>query len=203
MKAMNKRLESHSSHLAPPQSKWVFLPRLGGCESLSAALSQGGAVVGTAAASRLSVQAPIQGPAAVGRIVRSMVSQQEAALLNSFYEALNTADVEAALDLCNQEVEVYMPPDVVSAVPPRGRRDVGEYLRGWFDSWHSYEPQPEDFIAAGGHVVAFVHLRARGKGSRFLIEEQIADVFEVDDGKISKLRLYVQRETALEQVRTG
>jgi ketosteroid isomerase-like protein len=131
-----------------------------------------------------------------------MVSQHDAALLNSFYEALNTADVDAALDLCDQEVEVYMPPDVVAAVPPRGHHDVGEYLRGWFDSWHSYEPRPEDFIAAGDQVVAFVHLRARGKGSRFLIEEQVADVFEMDGGKISKLRLYVQRETALEQARS-
>jgi ketosteroid isomerase-like protein len=132
-----------------------------------------------------------------------MVSKHDAALLNSFYEALNTADVDAALDLCDQEVEVYMPPDVVAAVAPRGHRDVGEYLRGWFDSWHVYEPRPEDFIDAGDQVVAFVHLRARGKGSRFEIEEQVADVFEVDGGKISKLRLYVQRETALQQANAG
>jgi hypothetical protein len=45
MNAFGHALESCSSHLAPPQSKWVFLPRLGGCESLSAALSQSGAVV--------------------------------------------------------------------------------------------------------------------------------------------------------------
>ena len=42
-----------------------------------------------------------------------------------------------------------------------------------------------------------MHLRARGMGSRFEIEEEIADVFEVDGGKISKLRLYVHRDTAL------
>ena len=46
-----------------------------------------------------------------------------------------------------------------------------------------------------------MHLRARGKGSRFEIDEEIADVFEVDDGKISKLRLYVQRDVALAQAR--
>ena len=41
MKARARALDSVSSHLAPPQSKWVFLPRLGGCESLSAALFSG------------------------------------------------------------------------------------------------------------------------------------------------------------------
>jgi ketosteroid isomerase-like protein len=132
-----------------------------------------------------------------------MVSEHDAALLNSFYEALNRADVDAALDLCDHEVEVYLPPDVVAAVAPRGHRDVGAYLHGWFDSWHVYRPEPEDFIEAGGQVVALVHLRARGKGSRFEIEEQIADVFEVDGGKISKLRLYVQRDTALRQAHAG
>jgi ketosteroid isomerase-like protein len=132
-----------------------------------------------------------------------MVSEHDTALLRSFYEALNVGDVDAVLDLCAREVEVYVPPDVVAAVAPRGHRDVGEYLRGWFDSWHVYRPEPEDFVSAGEQVVALVNLRARGKGSRFEIEEQIADVFEVAGGKIRKLRLYVHRDTALEQVRTG
>ena len=133
-----------------------------------------------------------------------MVSQHDVALLTSFYEALNGADVDAALELCDSEVEVYMSPDVVAAVAPHGHRDVGEYLRGWFDSWHLYRPEPEDFISAGGQVVALVNLRARGKGSRFEIEEQSADVFEFNDGgKISKMRLYVNRDTALQQANSG
>jgi len=132
-----------------------------------------------------------------------MVSQHDVSLLNRFYDALNVADVEAALDLCDSEVEVYMPSNVVAAVAPRGHRDVGEYLRGWFDSWHVYNPEPEEFVAAGDQVVALVNLRARGKGSRFEIEEQMADVFEFDGGKISKLRLYVHRDTALQQPKTG
>lgn len=132
-----------------------------------------------------------------------MVSEPDSALLNDFYEALNLGDVDAALELCAGDVEVYMSPDVVAAVPPRGHRDVGEYLRGWFDSWHVYRPDPEEFVAAGRQVVVLVNLRARGKGSRFEIEEQIADVFEVEGGKISKLRLYVPRDTALEQAKAG
>jgi ketosteroid isomerase-like protein len=131
-----------------------------------------------------------------------VVSQHDVALLNSFYEALNVPDVDAALKLCDSDVEVYMPPNVVAAVAPRGHRDVGKYLRGWFDSWHEYRPEPEGFVAAGEQVVALVNLRARGKGSRFEIQEQVADVFEFDSGKISKLRMYVQRDTALEQPRT-
>jgi ketosteroid isomerase-like protein len=132
-----------------------------------------------------------------------MVSQDDVAVLNSFYEALNAADVDAALEHCGKRVEVYMAPNVVAATAPRGHREVGEYLRGWFDSWQVYQPEPEDFVSSGDQVVALVHLRARGKGSRFDIEEEIADVYEFEGGKISKLRLYVQREAALEQANAG
>jgi ketosteroid isomerase-like protein len=126
-----------------------------------------------------------------------MVSEHDAALLTRFYEALNGGDFDAVMGLCDQEVEVYVSPEVVRTVPPRGHRDVKAWLCGWFDSWHDYQPEPEDFVEAGDQVVALVHLRARGKGSRFEIDEEIADVFEVDEGKISKLRLYVERDVAL------
>lgn len=128
-----------------------------------------------------------------------MVSEHDAELLRRFYEALNDEDFEAAMDLCNREVEVYQPPDVVGAMAPRGHRDVTEYLREFLGSWHMYRPEPKDFVESGGHLVALVSLRARGLGSRFEINEEIADVFEVYHGKISKLRLYVHRDTALAQ----
>ena len=128
-----------------------------------------------------------------------MVSKHDEHLLLRFYEALNGGHFDAAMDLCNKEVEVYQPPEVVAAMPPRGHRDVSRYLRQFFASWHMYEPEPESFVESGDKVVALVHLRARGLGSRFDIDEEIADVFEVDHGKISKLRLYVHRDMALPQ----
>ena len=126
-----------------------------------------------------------------------MVSQHDAELLRRFYDAINKDDVDAAIDLCDHQVEVYLPPNIVAAVPPRGHRDVSTYLRQFMNSWHEYRPQPEGFVEAGDEVVALVHLRARGKGSRFVIEEEMADVFKVDDGKICRLRLYVHRDQAL------
>src|SRR5215208_2962356 len=103
-----------------------------------------------------------------------MVSEHDTEVLKRFYEAINEEDVDAAMNLCDRTVEVYMPPNVVSAVAPRGHRDVSEYLREFMGSWHMYRPEPEDFVSSGDEVVALVHLRARGKGSRFEIEEDVA-----------------------------
>jgi ketosteroid isomerase-like protein len=126
-----------------------------------------------------------------------VASVQNREVLHSFYDALNRDDVDAAVELCDDQVEVYLSPEVVAAVAPRGRRDVAGYLRGWIESWHDYSPQPEQFFEAGDQVVVMVQLRARGKGSRFEIEEPMADVYTLENGKIARLRFYVDRDTAL------
>jgi ketosteroid isomerase-like protein len=87
-------------------------------------------------------------------------------LLNDFYDALNSDDIESAVGLCDPNVEVWLNPDVVAALPPRGHKEVADYLRGWFDSWDQYIARPDAFKQQGDQVVVMVQLRARGKGSR-------------------------------------
>jgi ketosteroid isomerase-like protein len=125
------------------------------------------------------------------------MDQAHVDLLKEFYDALRHDDVDRAVQLCDPDVRVWLNPDVVAALPPRGHKEVANYLRGWFDSWQRYVPRPQEFIEAGDQVVVMVKLSAQGKGSRFEIEEEMADVFTLDDGNIVQLRLYVDRGVAL------
>jgi uncharacterized protein len=131
------------------------------------------------------------------------MDQAHVDLLRAFYDALNRDDVDSAVELCDPDVRVWLNPDVVGALSPRGHKEVANYLRGWFESWDMYVPRPQEFIDAGDQVVVMVELRARGKGSRFEIEEEMADVFTLDDGNIVQLRLYVDRNVALESAGMG
>jgi uncharacterized protein len=131
------------------------------------------------------------------------MDQAHVDLLREFYDALNRDDVDSAVQLCDPDVRVWLNPEVVAALPPRGYKEVGRYLHGWFDSWDAYVPRPQEFIEAGDRVVVMVKLRARGKGSRFEIEEEMADVFTLDDGNIVELRLYVDRGVALDSAGIG
>jgi ketosteroid isomerase-like protein len=131
------------------------------------------------------------------------MERQRVDLLRDFYDALNRDDVESAVDLCDPDVRVYLNPDVVAALPPKGQKEVADYLRGWFETWDKYSPRPEEFIEAGDRVVVLVQLNARGKNSRFEIEEEIADVFTLDEGRIVELRLYVDRGAALGEAGIG
>src|SRR6476469_5103722 len=118
--------------------------------------------------------------------------------IREFYEALHRDEVDSAVGLCDPDVSIWLNPDVVAALPPRGYKEVADYLRNWLDSWDAYVPRPQEFIDAGDQVVVMVKLRARGKGSRFEIEEEMADVFTLDDGNIVQLRMYVDRDVALD-----
>jgi ketosteroid isomerase-like protein len=124
-----------------------------------------------------------------------------AELIERFYEAFARRDVDAVLDLCAEDVEIYKDPDVVemvSALTPRGHERVATYLRGWLESWDMYKPTLAALRDADGdEVVALVDVHARGRGSQFDIEEEIADVFTLAGDRIARLRLHVTREVAL------
>jgi ketosteroid isomerase-like protein len=137
--------------------------------------------------------------------VSTDASKETTELLRQFYECFNQRDLDALLELCAPEVEVYKDPDVVemvAAFTPRGQERVAQYLRGWLDSWDAYQARPEQILEGGEEVAVLIHLRARGKGSQFEIEEDMADVFTVRDGKIVRLRLYIQRKDALQAIET-
>lgn len=128
---------------------------------------------------------------------------ERASLIDRFYEALTRHDVSAVLDVCHDDVEVYKAPGVVemvSALTPRGRERVARWLEGWLASWDLYEPTVERLSDAGDQVVALVKVRSRGRGSQFDLDEEMADVFTLREGKISHLRLYVSRDEALREL---
>ena len=78
----------------------------------------------------------------------------------------------------------------------RGRAGVMRWVESTREVWDEWRFERERFLEAGDQVVVLVHLSARGKGSRFEIEEATADVFRLADGGIVQLRLYVDRKVA-------
>jgi len=135
------------------------------------------------------------------------MDKQRSDVIDRFYEAFAQRDVDGMLALCDPEVEVYKDPDVVemvSALTPRGQERVSQYLQGWLDSWDMYRPTVAQLRDAGDDdVVALVDVHARGRGSQFDIEEEIADVFTFRGDAIVRLRLHVTRDVALRDAGLG
>jgi uncharacterized protein len=119
-------------------------------------------------------------------------------LLTEFYDALRHDDVDRAVQLCDPDVRVWLNPDVVAALPPRGHKEVANYLRGWFESWERYVPRPQEFIDAGDQVVAVVRQVGRGRLSGVEVEQRFAQLWTLRDRKIVRMEMYPNREAALE-----
>jgi ketosteroid isomerase-like protein len=132
--------------------------------------------------------------------------ERDVEILRTFYGTLNRGDLDAALALCDPDVDLYSPRGVVADGTHRSNERVTTYLSRWLENWDQYESDPEQFIEAGDEVVVFTHLcggliyEADRKRSRVEIEERVADVFSLQDGRITQLRFYVERDKALEAV---
>ena len=118
-------------------------------------------------------------------------------LLRRGFAAFNRGDLDAAFEHVTPDAvwdfsEREMNPAVLHG-PDAYRRDY-EAAR---EVWEELRLEPEEFFDAGDRIVVFVRQRGRGRGSGMEVEELLASVFTIADGKVTSMRLYRDRERAL------
>ncbi len=82
----------------------------------------------------------------------------------------------------------------------RGHEGVREFFRNWMGSWEDYQVEIQELIDAGDRVVAVVCERGRGQGSGIRVENRVALVWTLRDGKAIRIKRFSQRAEALEAV---
>jgi ketosteroid isomerase-like protein len=90
----------------------------------------------------------------------------------------------------------YRPVEEVDAI--RGHEALIEWTERWLEAWSSYSDQVEEIIDGGEIVVAAVTISGRGRTSDVEIGQRFFHVFEMRDGRILRLREYLDRDSALE-----
>ena len=78
-----------------------------------------------------------------------------------------------------------------------GLRDV---WREWLAPGPTYRMEPEDVIDLGDTVLLLAHVFGRLGGSQAEVENTVASVWTVRDGKIARVEFYVDRTEALKAV---
>jgi ketosteroid isomerase-like protein len=104
----------------------------------------------------------------------------------------------------------YAPDGVVEFVdgfPISGRYEGIAGYRRWFaDSYAPYEDierRLDSITVEGDRVVALVTITGRPKDDDLELEVQLGNTYELVDGRIKHLRIYVGHERALEAARNG
>jgi ketosteroid isomerase-like protein len=129
------------------------------------------------------------------------------------------ADVEVVLrafsefevgrtDIDEYYARFWHPDAVIEAVdgfPVPGRYQGLDGYRQWFDdSYAPYEDvkrRIDSITAVGDCVVALLTITGHPKGDDTELEVQTGSAYEVDDGRIRRLLVYVGHDRALEAVR--
>ncbi len=80
----------------------------------------------------------------------------------------------------------------------RGHVEVVEAFRDYYNTWERLELRPEEIIDTGDELIVFVHEVARGRESGMVVETDTAAISTLHEGRVIKVRNYLDRSDALE-----
>lgn len=117
------------------------------------------------------------------------------------FEAFNSGDMGRILAFAHPDFEAVVPPEL-SAEPDsyHGHDGIRRYFQTFQDAMDEIRFQPERFWDSGESVVAVVRITAKGRQTAIPVEQRIAQVWTVRDGKAIRVQTYASLAQALEAV---
>ncbi len=133
------------------------------------------------------------------------MSRENVEVVRRLHDADARRDSEALLLLYDEDVELdysRIPhAEVIGRGLYRGHEGLRSWYRDWFEAWESFEQVCEELIDAGEEVISVLRQRGRGRASGAEVElRQVAAVWTIREGKITRLVAFPSREEALEAV---
>jgi len=128
------------------------------------------------------------------------MSQENVELVRRSCEAFVAGDAETAMAALDPQIEWHA---TVGGIDEgriaRGHEEVVQAFIDYFEVWERMEMRADKFIDAGeDDVVVFWHEVAKGRESGVVVETDTGTVQTVRDGKIIRVRSYMDRADALE-----
>jgi ketosteroid isomerase-like protein len=128
--------------------------------------------------------------------VQDGTPQQEA--VRGFATAITRGDVEAAVAVCDREVEFLS----VLAVDGRayvGHEGIRQYFNDIASAWHEWRVEVHRVaLAPDGRVVIEMTMHARGKGSGAPLSDFAAHIWTLKDARLLRNQPFRERQQALQ-----
>ena len=130
------------------------------------------------------------------------MSRENVELVRRMYDAYLRGDAEGALEFFHPDVELDFSVRVDTSTG-RGREDLARIVGSWAASWDGYREEIDEILDLGSEVCVAATQRGRGKGSGVELENRFAGLYEIHDGQITRVRMYMDLQTALEAARAS
>ena len=113
-------------------------------------------------------------------------------------DAFNRLDLDSVIADLDPDAELHEWPEAPGAQCYRGAEGVRAALESWFETWEWMRVEIEDVFDVDDHVLVTLHQRARGKTSEAEVEIRSFNVYTFREGKVIGIRLFLERDSALE-----
>jgi ketosteroid isomerase-like protein len=81
-----------------------------------------------------------------------------------------------------------------------GVEGANAFLCEWIGAWDHWEVEAEAFHSAGDKVVAIMHQRGQSKATGARVDMHYAQVWTLDEGKLTRMEMYSDQSEALKAV---
>lgn len=120
--------------------------------------------------------------------------------VRELFANFNRGDFDAALAKLDPEVDWGEPPDMPDAGGAyRGREGVVAEFGRFMSAWDSLRVDLEEVEEVGGRVVVLTRWLGRSKGTGIEVDQHVAQVYELRDGRVVRVRQF----RTLDEARTA
>ena len=127
------------------------------------------------------------------------MSQEKFETVRRYLAALNARDVDGYFACCTDDV-VLVPATVAIEGEYRGRRGIERFFADLRDTAPDMVVEAERLEAVGQNVLAFERGKASGRASEVGAEIDFTTVYEFEGRKISRVLVFLSRQSALQTV---
>lgn len=122
--------------------------------------------------------------------------------LRTAYEGFGRRDIEAVLSVMDPDIEWDATDALAHTGMYHGHDGVTEYIESLAGVWEEFLLNPEQFTESGdgAHVMVLGSVKGRLAANDQDVEARFAHVLQLEDGKVTRLKVCLDREAALREM---
>jgi ketosteroid isomerase-like protein len=128
------------------------------------------------------------------------MSQENVEIVKRGINAFYRRDLDGLEELGTPYIEWTTSMGAIEGETFRGREGSDAYVARLTDAWEEFRTVAEDVRDLGGRVLMLGQVEGRGKGSGVPVDMPLAQVYDFRDGKVCRIRSYLDHAEALEAV---